>query len=75
MDRIRNEHVRKTTQVAQFSDKVGEERPRWFRHMEYIGEKVLVMELPARRKGERETKEEIYGFCEGGYEDFCFQNQ
>ena len=44
MDRIRNEQVSGTAQVGQFSDKVREERLRWFGHVQrrdmgYMGEK------------------------------------
>ena len=49
MDTIRNEHVRGTVQVGQFSHIVREERLRWFGHVQkmdigYIGKQVLGME-------------------------------
>ena len=54
MDRIRNEHVRGTAHVRRFGDKVREARLRWFGHVqrrdsEYIGNRMLRLELPGKR--------------------------
>uniref|UniRef100_A0A3Q3WA96 Cadherin domain-containing protein n=1 Tax=Mola mola TaxID=94237 RepID=A0A3Q3WA96_MOLML len=54
MDRICNEHIRGTTQVRHFGDKVREARLRWFGHVQsrdskYIGRRRLKMDLPGRR--------------------------
>ncbi|KAI5085539.1 hypothetical protein C0J45_23706, partial [Silurus meridionalis] len=55
MHKIRNEFIRGTAHVGRFGDKV---RGRWFGHvqrrdMSYIGERMLRMEPPGRRKRER----------------------
>ncbi|XP_016321114.1 uncharacterized protein LOC107672441 isoform X3 [Sinocyclocheilus anshuiensis] len=54
MDRIRNEYIRGTAHVRCFGDKVREARLRWFGHVqrresEYIGKRMLRLELPGRR--------------------------
>ncbi|KAK2917518.1 hypothetical protein Q8A73_004265 [Channa argus] len=54
MDRIRNEDIRGTAHVRCFGDKVREARLRWFGHVqrrncEYIGRRMLRLELPGRR--------------------------
>lgn len=54
LDRIRNEFIRGTAHVGCFGKKVREARLRWFGHVqrrdsEYIGRKMLKMELPGRR--------------------------
>ncbi|XP_058483140.1 uncharacterized protein LOC131458247 [Solea solea] len=54
MDRIRNESIRRTAHVRCFGDKVREPRMRWFGHVqrrdsEYIGRRMLGLELPGRR--------------------------
>ncbi|KAK2891434.1 hypothetical protein Q8A73_017099 [Channa argus] len=54
MDRIRNEDMRGTAHVRCFGDKVREARLRWFGHVqrrncEYIGRRMLRLELPGRR--------------------------
>ena len=54
-DRIRNEHIRGTAHVGRFGDKVREARLRWFGHVqrrdvEYIGRRLMKMEVPGRRK-------------------------
>ncbi|KAK3532754.1 hypothetical protein QTP86_028122 [Hemibagrus guttatus] len=52
LDRIRNEYIRGTAHVGCLGDKVREARLRWFGHVqrresEYIGRRMLDMELPA----------------------------
>ncbi|KAK3536218.1 hypothetical protein QTP86_000195 [Hemibagrus guttatus] len=54
LDRIRNEYIRGTAHVGHLGDKVREARLRWFGHVqrresEYIGKRMLDMELPDRR--------------------------
>ncbi|KAK3573207.1 hypothetical protein QTP86_015118, partial [Hemibagrus guttatus] len=51
LDRIRNEYIRGTAHVGRLGDKVREARLRWFGHVqrresEYIGRRMLDMELP-----------------------------
>ncbi|KAK3522092.1 hypothetical protein QTP70_024358, partial [Hemibagrus guttatus] len=51
LDRIRNEYIRGTAHVGRLGDKVRETRLRWFGHVqrresEYIGRRMLDMELP-----------------------------
>ncbi|KAL7867553.1 hypothetical protein SRHO_G00089370 [Serrasalmus rhombeus] len=55
MDKIRNEQIRGTVKVEQFGDKAREARLRWFGHVlrrnsGYIGQRMLEMELPGRRR-------------------------
>ncbi|MCJ8733950.1 hypothetical protein PDJAM_G00229570 [Pangasius djambal] len=54
LDRIRNEYIRGTAHVGRLGDKVREARLRWLRHVqrresEYIGRRILDMELQGRR--------------------------
>ncbi|MCJ8746795.1 hypothetical protein PDJAM_G00145890 [Pangasius djambal] len=55
LDRIRNEYIRGKAHVGRLGDKVREARLRWFGHVqrresEYIGRRMLDMELPGRRR-------------------------
>ncbi|MCI4382152.1 hypothetical protein PGIGA_G00260540 [Pangasianodon gigas] len=55
LDRLRNEYIRGTAHVGRLGDKVREARLRWFGHVqrresEYIGRRMLDMELPGRRR-------------------------
>ncbi|KAK3538419.1 hypothetical protein QTP86_001765 [Hemibagrus guttatus] len=55
LDRIRDEYIRGTAHVGRLGDKVREARLRWFGHVqrresEYIGRRMLDMELPGRRQ-------------------------
>ena len=54
-DKIRNEHIRGTTRVAQASEKITERRLNWYEHvMRRDGEdmlrKVLKADIPGKRK-------------------------
>ncbi|KAK3519975.1 hypothetical protein QTP70_009631 [Hemibagrus guttatus] len=65
LDRIRNEYIRGTAHVGRLGDKVREARLRWFGHVqrresEYIGRRMLDMELPGRRqRGRPKRREEL----------------
>ncbi|KAK3540829.1 hypothetical protein QTP86_002363 [Hemibagrus guttatus] len=55
LDRISNEYIRGTAHVGRLGDKVREARLRWFGHVqrresEYIGRRMLDMDLPGRRQ-------------------------
>jgi len=55
MDMIRNSLIRGTLHVASMGNKVREARLRWYGHVrrrdvEYVGQRVLKMELPGKRK-------------------------
>ena len=55
MDKIRNEYTRGSAQVGWFGEKTREARLRWYGHVRrkvngYIGKRMLMMELPGKRK-------------------------
>ena len=57
-DKIRNEHIRGTTRVAQASKKITERRLNWYgnvmrRDEELVLRKVLRADIPRKRKGGR----------------------
>ena len=62
MDKIKNEFIRGTAQVRQIGDKVRQARLRWYGHVqrrntEYIGKRMLCLELPGkRRRGRPKTR-------------------
>ncbi|KAK3547461.1 hypothetical protein QTP86_021033 [Hemibagrus guttatus] len=65
LDRIRNEYIRGTAHVGRLGDKVREARLRWFGHVqrresEYIGRRMLDMELPGRRQRGRPKRRSEY---------------
>ena len=54
-DEIRNEHIRGTVKVERLEMKMREGRLRWYgyvmrRDQEYVGRKMMEMELPGKRK-------------------------
>ena len=54
-DKIRKEHIRITVKVEQLGMKMKEGRLRWYGHVmrrdqEYVGRKIMEMELPGKRK-------------------------
>ena len=59
LDRIRNERIRGTTNVGQIYKKVQESRLNWYGHVlrreyEYVGKRVMAMEVPGKMEGEEE---------------------
>ena len=55
LDRIRNERIRGTTKVGEISKKVQESRLKCCGHTlrredEYVGKRVMVMEVPGKRR-------------------------
>ncbi|KAK3541849.1 hypothetical protein QTP86_008058 [Hemibagrus guttatus] len=69
LDRIRNEYIRGTAHVGRLGDKVKEARLRWFGHVqrresEYIGRRMLDMELPGRRQRGRPKRRYMDGINE-----------
>ena len=56
--KIRNENIRSTVKVEQLGMKMREGRLRWYKHVmrrdqEYVGRKMMEMELPGKRRRER----------------------
>ena len=54
-NKIRNEYIRDTVKVEQLGMKMREGRLRWYGHVmrrdqEYVGRRVMKMELPKKRK-------------------------
>ena len=54
LDKIKNERIRGTVKVEKISKKVQERRLHWYGHVmrrngEYIGKRVMEMEVPGRR--------------------------
>ena len=54
-DKIRNEHIRSTVKVERLGMKMRESRLRWYGHVmrrdqEYVGRKIMEMELPGKRR-------------------------
>ena len=60
-DKIRNHHIRSTVKVEQLGMKMREGRLRWYGHVmrrdqEYVGRKMMEMELPKKRKRGRPNR-------------------
>ena len=54
-DKIRNEHIRNIVKVKRLGMKMREGRLRWYGHVmrrdqEYVGRKMMEMELPGKRR-------------------------
>ncbi|KAK3541672.1 hypothetical protein QTP86_000467 [Hemibagrus guttatus] len=76
LDRIRNEYIRGTAHVGRLGDKVREARLRWFgyvqrRESEYIGRRMLDMELPGRRQRGRPKRRMMEGKRSDSPEPSC----
>ena len=61
LDRIRSEIIRGTTKVGEISKKVQESRLKWYGHVlrredEYVGKRVMAMEVPGNRKRGRPNR-------------------
>ena len=57
-DKIRNEHIRSTVKVERLEMKIREGKLRWYGHVirrdqEYVGRKMVEMELPGKRRRDR----------------------
>ena len=57
-DKIRNEHIRSNVKVERLGMKMRDGRLRWYRHVmrrdqEYVGRKMMEMELPGKRRRRR----------------------
>ena len=57
-DKIRNEHIRSIVKIERLGMKMREGRLRWYGHVmrrdqEYVGRKMMEMELPGKRKEKR----------------------
>ena len=62
LDRIRNERIRGMTKVGEISKKVKESRLKWYGHVlrredEYVGKRVMGMEVPGKRTKGRPKRE------------------
>ena len=59
-DKIRNEYIRSTVKVEQLGMKMREGRLRWYGHVmrdqEYVGRKMMEIELPGKRRRGRPKK-------------------
>ena len=65
MYKIKNEYIRGTAQVGKFGEKTREARLRWYGHLRrkydgYIGRRMLMMELPGKRKQGRPKRRFMY---------------
>ena len=59
--KIRNEHIRSTVKAERLGMKIREDRLRWYGHVmrrdqEYVGRKIMEMELPGKRRRGRPKK-------------------
>ena len=60
-DKIRNEYIRSTVKVERLGMKMREDKLSWYGHVmrrdqEYVGRKMMEMELPGRRRRGRPKK-------------------
>ena len=64
LDRIKNEIIRWTTKVGEISKTVQESRLKWYGHVfrredEYVGKRVMGMEVPGKRRRGRPTRRSL----------------
>ena len=64
-DKIRNEYIRDTVKEEGLRMKIREGRLRWYGHVmrrdqEYVGRKMMKMELPGKRKRGRSKRRFLY---------------
>ena len=64
--RIRNERIRGTTKVGEISKKVQKSRLKWYGHVlrredEYVGKRVMAMEVPGERRRGRPKRRWLDG--------------
>ena len=75
-DKIRNEYIRGTVKVDRLGIKMREGRLRWYGHVmrrdkEYVGRKMMEMELPGKRKRGRPKKRFLDVVKENIGESWC----
>ena len=64
-DKIRNEHIRSTVKVERLGMKMRERRLRWYGHVmrrgqEYVGRKMMEMELPEKKRRGRPKRRFLF---------------
>ena len=64
-DKIRNEYIRSTVKVERLGIKIREGRLWWYGHVmrrdqEYVGRKMMEMELPGKRRKGRPKRRFVY---------------
>ena len=69
MDMIRNSLIRSSMHVVSIGNKVREARLRWYGHVrrrdvDYVGQRVMKIELPGKRKRGRPKKGYMDAFAE-----------
>ena len=74
-DKIRNEYIRSTAKVERLEMKIREGRLRWYGHVmrrdqEYVGRKMMEMELPGKRKRGR-PKRQFLDVVKEDMEEVC----
>ena len=69
-DKIKNEYIRSTVKVERSGMKMREGRLRWYEHVlsrdqEYVGRKMMQMELPGKRTRGRPKRRYGGSWCKG----------
>ena len=69
-DKIRNEHIRGTTKVAQAARKITERRLKWYGHVMRMEEAQVVKRVMMKAiPGKRKTKDKVEGCVQEGHAD------